>query len=64
MTTEDGKVEFVETYKITSESLTMPTVTRVEVINSEGRVFSQWNVSDVKLSIQDNQRTLKVFMRG
>lgn len=46
-------------------------VTRVEVIDhrestpveDRGRVFSAWDVSDVLVSLQDDGRTLKIFVR-
>ena len=41
-----------------------PNVTRVEVIDSTGRVYSEWDVKDVSISVQDNERTLKVFMKN
>lgn len=36
-------------------------VTRLEVIDETGRVYSQWDCR-VELSYQDNGRTLKVFV--
>ena len=39
-----------------------PHVTRVEVIGKNGREFVQWDCSKVKISIQDDKRTLKVFL--
>lgn len=39
-----------------------PHVTRVEVIGNNGREFVQWDCSNVKISIQDDKRTLKVFL--
>lgn len=36
-------------------------ITRVEVIDETGRVYSKWNCS-VELHIQDQDRTLKVFV--
>lgn len=41
-----------------------PKVTRVEVIDSSGRAYTQYNVKDVQISIQDNERTLKVFLKN
>lgn len=38
-------------------------VTRVEVIDRFGRSYSNWNVEDIEFSLQDNGRTLKVFLR-
>lgn len=39
-------------------------VTRVELIDDTGRAYSQWNVKDVELHLQDNKRTLKIFLKG
>ena len=40
------------------------TVTRVEVIDSCGRAYVQHNVHGITLSIQDDQRTLKLFIEA
>lgn len=37
-------------------------VTRVEVIDETGRVFTRWNTS-IELAYQDDGRTLKVFVQ-
>lgn len=37
-------------------------VTRVEVIGVNGRVYSNRNTHSIKLSLQDNERTLKLFL--
>jgi len=39
-----------------------PKITRVEVIEESGRKYVNWDCKDVSLSIQDNDRTLKVFI--
>ena len=39
-------------------------VTRVEVIDDTGRAYTNWNVSDLQFSLQDDARTLKVFIVG
>ena len=39
-----------------------PHVTRVEVIGKNGREFVQWDCSNVKISLQDDERTIKVFL--
>jgi hypothetical protein len=42
-------------------------VTRVEVINTsiqEGRVFVKYGLKDVTIELQDEGRTLKVFIRN
>lgn len=38
-------------------------VTRFEVIDRCGRSYSNWNVEDVKFSLQDDGKTLKVFLQ-
>lgn len=38
-----------------------PNITRVEVIDENGRSYTKWNCS-VELSYQDNGRTLKLFL--
>ena len=42
----------------------LPDITRVEVIDDQGRSYSQWDVRDVQVSFQDDDRTLKIFLRG
>ena len=37
-------------------------VTRVEVIDKNGRAYVNMNVKFVELQLQDNKRTLKVFI--
>ena len=39
-----------------------PHVTRVEVIGRNGREFVSWDCSNVQVSLQDDQRTMKVFL--
>jgi len=39
------------------------TVTRFEVIDENGRVYSKWNCK-IELSYQDEGRTLKVFIKA
>jgi hypothetical protein len=39
-----------------------PHVTRVEVISNDGREFVRYGCSNVQVSIQDDERTLKVFL--
>ena len=39
-----------------------PDVTRVEVITSEGREFVRYECSNVQVSLQDDGRTIKVFL--
>ncbi len=37
-------------------------VTRVEVIDETGRAYTMWDVTNVELSLQDDERTLKLFV--
>ncbi len=37
-------------------------VSRVEVIDGMGRVYTNWEVGIVDLQLQDDERTLKVFI--
>jgi hypothetical protein len=46
--------DFIESY---------PDITRVEVITNEGREFVRYDCSDVQVSLQDEGRTLKVFLK-
>ena len=39
-----------------------PDVTRVEVIGNDGREFVRYGCSNVKVSLQDDGRTIKVFL--
>lgn len=38
-------------------------VTRVEVIDSNGRVYTNYNCKDVEIQLQDGEKTLKVFLK-
>jgi hypothetical protein len=41
---------------------TLPDVTRIEVIDQDGRSYTNWQKDNkISLSLQDNGRTLKVF---
>jgi hypothetical protein len=40
-----------------------PEVTRVEVITDDGREFVRYDCHNVQLSLQDDGRTLKVFLK-
>ena len=39
-----------------------PKVNRVEVIDNDGRRYTKYNVTDVQLHLQDDERTLKLFV--
>ncbi len=40
-----------------------PNVTRVEVITDDGREFVRYECSNVQVSLQDDGRTVKVFLK-
>jgi len=44
------------------ETETIETVTRLEIIDSDGRAFVRLDINGVTLSLQDDSRTLKVFI--
>lgn len=37
-------------------------VTRVEVIDQNGRVYTEYDVNNVEVHMQDNNQTMKVFL--
>ena len=39
-----------------------PNINRVEVIDSKGRAYTKYDATDVRISIQDQGQTLKVFL--
>ena len=39
-----------------------PEVTHVEVITNDGREFVRYECSNVQVSLQDNEQTIKVFL--
>lgn len=39
-------------------------VNRVEVIDRTGRAYIEWGDIDVKISLQDEGRTIKVFVKN
>ena len=44
-----------------NKEIKVPKVTRVEVIDETGRVYTKWNVK-VEAQLQDDERTLKIFV--
>lgn len=44
------------------KNLTIDEITRLEIIDHTGRVYTNWKVGSLELSIQDNDRTLKIFV--
>jgi len=45
-----------------TKSLDFDSVTRVEVIDKDGRSYSNWAVNNLQLQLQDEGRTLKIFI--
>ena len=41
-----------------------PKVTRVEVIDSTWRAYTNYSCENVKISMQDDWRTIKVFLKN
>jgi len=46
------------------EALEQPTEqpTRLEVIDADGRTYTNWKVKELQFSYQDNGKTLKIFV--
>jgi hypothetical protein len=53
---------WIEGYTQCQEDNNTSKVTRVEVVDETGRVYSKWDCT-VELSYQDGGRTLKVFVK-
>ena len=45
-----------------NQCMQFPKVNRVEVIDSNGRTYAEYNAKDVKIAFQDGERTMKVFL--
>lgn len=45
-----------------AKSLDFSTVTRIEVIDKNGRSYTNWDVKAVETQLQDDGRTLKIFI--
>jgi hypothetical protein len=39
-------------------------ITRVEIIDENWRQYTNYNCSNVELSYQDNNKTLKIFLKN
>ncbi len=39
-------------------------ITRFEIIDSNGRVYGKFDLNGITLSLQDDQRTLKLFIES
>jgi len=46
------------------QPIDLPTVTRLEIIDSNGRVYGRFDLNGITLSLQDDQRTLKLFIES
>lgn len=48
-----------------TETMPLPEVTRVEVIDENGRSYSKTNIpkNTVEISFQDDLQTMKIFIR-
>ena len=45
------------------EALDTKQPTRLEVIDADGRTYTNWKVKDMEFSYQDDGRTLKIFIK-
>jgi hypothetical protein len=48
----------------TINSTDLGKVTRLEVIDSSGRAYVNWDVEGLKLQLQDDGKTLKLLVQG
>ena len=58
MTKDEALNWMIENHKL--ESLQQPT--RLEVIDANGRTYTNWKVKELQFSYQDNGKTLKIFV--
>ena len=60
--TEDEWIGFESPHehKVPAEALEQPT--RLEVIDANGRTYTNWKVKELQFSYQDNGKTLKIFV--
>jgi len=63
MTLPEGRSPLTKEWFINNSINALDGVTRVEVIDDNGRSYSQWDVKDVQLSFQDENKTLKIFLK-
>lgn len=47
---------------ISTDTVTFPLVNRVEVIDNNGRSYTQYGVTSVYAMLQDDMKTLKLFV--
>ena len=60
MTKEWQGFESPHEHKVPAEVLGQPT--RLEVIDADGRTYTNWKVKELQFSYQDNGKTLKIFV--
>jgi hypothetical protein len=48
--------------KMKAVTLNTEQVTRVEIIDDTGRVYVTWGITSLELQLQDDDRTLKIFL--
>ena len=64
---DDSEKSFIEGAKWMQEQNDTSKVTRVEVIQHSppynGRAFTKYNAKDVEIQLQDDGRTLKIFLK-
>jgi hypothetical protein len=62
MTLPEGRKPLADSWLL-EKAQDLSKVTRVEIISDQqGRVFTNYSVSDVVIQLQDGARTLKVFI--
>jgi len=56
--------EYNDAIQACKEALEQPTEqpTRLEVIDADGRTYTNWKVKELQFSYQDNGKTLKIFV--
>lgn len=47
-----------------NDRIYFPQVVRVEVIDEHGRAYVNYRATQVSISLQDGERTLKIFTQG
>jgi hypothetical protein len=52
------------TKKIMDVNSELKDVSRITVVNDEGRAFEQFALKDIEFSLQDDGRTLKIFVKN
>mgnify|MGYP003596559208 CR=1 FL=1 len=58
-------LENMDLKNVKKSNMNTEKVTRVEIINHQddiGRVYTKWGCGKVELSLQDDERTLKIFI--